>query len=142
MGIIGVFITLLVGSFYDVRHKTIPLRVLGAGGIWAVINSIFLVGENGVLPALQTILGGMLPGAGLLLLGFLTEKKVGYGDGIVLIIMGILEGGQTVFLTFCVGLFLQSLFAVLLVILKKADKQTKIPFLPFLLAARILILFF
>ena len=110
--------------------------------MWAVINSVVLAGQTGVPSALQTVAVGILPGAALLFLGFLTEKKVGYGDGLLLVIMGILEGGKAVLLTFCMGLFLQSVLAVVLVIIKKADKQTKIPFAPFLLAARTAVLFF
>ena len=141
-GTIGVFAVLIGSSIYDVRQKTIPWWILGAGSMWAVINSVFLVGQTGVLPALQAVVVGILPGAALLLLGFLTEKKVGYGDGLLLVIIGILEGGKAVLFTFCIGLFLQSVLAVVLVIIKKADKQTKIPFAPFLLAARTAVLFF
>lgn len=141
-GTIGVFAVLIGSSIYDVRQRTIPLWLLGAGSIWAVINCVFLVGQTGVLPALRAVVTGILPGAALLLLGFLTEKKVGYGDGLLLVIMGILEGGKAVLFTFCIGLFLQSVPAVMLVIIKKADKQTKIPFVPFLLAARTAVLFF
>lgn len=139
-GTIGVFAVLISGSFYDIRKKVIPFWILAAGCVGGVVRCIILAGETGILPALQNVLGGILPGAGLLLLGYLTEKKIGFGDGIVLGIMGILEGGKTAFLTFCIGLFLQSLFAVSLLILKRADKQTQIPFLPFLLGARILLL--
>ncbi|MBQ7782036.1 MAG: prepilin peptidase [Lachnospiraceae bacterium] len=142
LGTIGVFAVLIGSSIYDVRQKTIPLWILGAGGVWAVINSVVLAGQTGVPSALQTVAVGILPGAALLFLGFLTEKKVGYGDGLLLVIMGILEGGKAVLLTFCMGLFLQSVLAVVLVIIKKADKQTKIPFAPFLLAARTAVLFF
>lgn len=141
-GTIGVFAVLIGSSIYDVRQKTIPLWILGAGSVWAVINSVVLAGQTGVLSALQAVAVGILPGAALLLLGFLTEKKVGYGDGLLLVIMGILEGGKAVLFTFCIGLFLQSVLAVVLVIIKKADKQTKIPFAPFLLAARTAVLFF
>ncbi len=141
-GTIGVFAVLIGSSIYDARQKTIPFWVLGVGSVWAVINSMFLMGEIGVLPALQTVAVSILPGAALLFLGFLTEKKVGYGDGLLLVIMGVLEGGKAVLFTFCIGLFLQSVLAVVLVIIKKADKQTKIPFAPFMLAARTAILFF
>ena len=141
-GTIGVFAVLSGSSIYDVRQKTIPLWILGAGGVWAVINSAILVGKIGMLHTLQTVAVGILPGTMLLLLGFLTEKKVGYGDGLLLMIMGILEGGKTVLFVFSIGLFLQSILAVVLVIIKKADKQTKIPFAPFLLAARTVVLFF
>lgn len=137
---IGVFLMLTVSSVFDVRKKRIPIQVLIAGGIWAVICLTISAVRNGA-EVLTGALPGLLPGAGLLVLGFLTQQKVGYGDGILLMIMGLMEGGKMVILAFCIGLFLQSILAVLLVLVKKADKQTQIPFVPFLLTARVIILF-
>lgn len=51
------------------------------------------------------------------------------------------RGGEKVLLVFGTGLFLQSLVAVVLLLLKKAKKQTQIPFAPFLLAARMMLFF-
>lgn len=137
---IGVFLMLTVSSVFDVRKKRIPIQVLIAGGIWAVICLTISAVRNGA-EVLTGALPGLIPGAGLLALGFLTQQKVGYGDGILLMIMGLMEGGKMVLLAFCIGLFLQSILAVLLVLVKKADKQTQIPFVPFLLTARVIILF-
>lgn len=133
---------LAAGGIFDVKSKKIPYVVLGAGGIWSVVGLIFKAGETGTAQMLLFVLTAIMPGAFLVVLSFLTEKKVGYGDGIILMILGCMEGAKTAFLVFCVGLFLQSLFAVVLLIVKKADKQSCIPFIPFLLAARILLLFF
>ena len=137
---IGVFLMLSISSIFDIRKKSIPIQILVAAGIWAVICLTLSVTENGA-EVLAGSLPGLLPGAVLLMLGFLTQQKVGYGDGILLIIMGLMEGVRMVLLTFCIGLFLQSILAVILVLFKKADKQTQIPFVPFLLTARVLILF-
>ena len=140
LGTIGVFLMLSISSIFDIRKKSIPIQILVAAGIWAVICLTLSVTENGA-EVLAGSLPGLLPGAVLLMLGFLTQQKVGYGDGILLIIMGLMEGVRMVLLTFCIGLFLQSILAVILVLFKKADKQTQIPFVPFLLTARVLILF-
>ena len=131
---------LSISGIFDIRKKSIPIQILVAAGIWAVICLTLSVTENGA-EVLAGSLPGLLPGAVLLMLGFLTQQKVGYGDGILLIIMGLMEGVRMVLLTFCIGLFLQSILAVILVLFKKADKQTQIPFVPFLLTARVLILF-
>lgn len=140
-GMAGAVGLLAAGGIFDVKSKKIPFVVLGAGGIWSVIGLVFKAAETGILQTLLFILTGIVPGAVLVVLSFLTEKKIGYGDGIVLMILGCMEGAGTAFLVFCTGLFLQSLFAVGLLIVKKADKQSCIPFVPFLLAARIMLLF-
>lgn len=140
-GMAGAVGLLAAGGIFDVKSKKIPFVVLGAGGIWSVIGLVFKAAETGIPQTLLFILTGIVPGAILVVLSFLTEKKIGYGDGIVLMILGCMEGAGTAFLVFCTGLFLQSLFAVGLLIAKKADKQSCIPFVPFLLAARIMLLF-
>lgn len=132
---------LAVSCIYDIKNKRIPVWILLTGGVLALIGLLvegFLLGWAGAL-----VSGGiaLLPGAGLLALSFLTEKKVGVGDGLLLMVIGLAEGGEKVLLVFGTGLFLQSLVAVVLLLLKKAKKQTQIPFAPFLLAARMMLFF-
>lgn len=140
-GMAGAVGLLAAGGIFDVKSKKIPFVVLGAGGIWSVVGLFFKAAEIGIPQTLLFVLTAIVPGAILVVISFLTEKKIGYGDGIVLMILGCMEGAGTAFLVFCTGLFLQSLFAVGLLIVKKADKQSCIPFVPFLLAARVALLF-
>lgn len=141
MGTIGAMGLLAAGSFFDIRWKRIPVLLLIIGGIGGVLCLILDNVAEGIGAVFLNGLVGILPGAGMLLLSFLTEKKVGSGDGFVLMILGLLQGIGMVLLIFCIGLFLQSLWAVLLLVLKRADKQTCIPFLPFLLAGELVICF-
>lgn len=138
-GSIGTMGLLLGCSIYDIRWKKIPVLILSIGGIWAFIEILINIVKQGFLKTCMLSLIAIIPGVGLMVLAHLTEKKVGLGDGILLMLIGILEGIGKVLLIFCVGLFLQSLFAVVLVMIGKADKQTRIPFVPFLLAARIIL---
>lgn len=140
-GMTGTMGILIVGSVYDLKSRRIPKWLLLTGGVLAMTGLLI----NGVLSGFRVSLweGAMslLPGIGLMVLSRLTEKKVGMGDGILLVLLGLFEGSSKVFAVFCLGLFLQSIMAVVLLLLKKADKQTCIPFAPFLLLARILLLF-
>lgn len=144
---IGAIILLTVCGIFDLKWKKIPVWAFVAGGVWAII-CFFLrcFGEGDFAQSVvwQEIGGAaaaVLPGVIFLILSFLTEKKVGYGDGLLLIILGLMEGMKAVAFTCCMGLFLQSLVAVFLVIFKKANKQTEIPFVPFLFLARIILVF-
>lgn len=141
LGTIGVVIMLMTGSFFDVRWKQIPTALPVAGALWAFLCIILQILQEGVGAVLSAALISVLPGAALLLLSLVTEKKVGSGDGLILILLGLFEGVERAVPVFCLGLFLQSLLAIGLLILKKADKQTRIPFLPFLLVSRLLFLF-
>lgn len=139
-GLIGSMGLLIISSVFDIKWKKVPLIIFISGGALAVLWICIRIYTQGVGETLLESAAAVLPGAGLIALSFVTDKKIGYGDGILLIILGILQGLEKIILVFCIGLFLQSLLAVVLLILKKADKQTCIPFIPFLLSAQILLL--
>lgn len=141
LGTVGVIFILGIGSYFDIRWKRIPTVLLVAGTVWAALCVILQILQKGVGEVMMGAVLSVLPGVGLLLLSLLTEKKVGSGDGLILILLGLFEGAKRAIPVFCLGLFLQSLLAVGLLLFKKVDKQTCIPFLPFLLISRLLILF-
>lgn len=140
ISVIGTVIFLVIGSHYDRKEYMLPVWLLWAGAAAGILLLAVRTFSTG-LTAVQEGLAGMIPGAALLALSFLTEKKVGNGDGIVLMILGLWEGGEAVFLLFCTALFFQALVAVALLLFKKADKQKKLPFIPFMLTARLVLLF-
>lgn len=133
-------IFLIVGSYYDVKKLAVPVWLLFAGGgaglLGLAVNGIF-----GGSTAVWDGVSGIVPGMGLLGLSFLTDRKVGRGDGIVLAIIGLWEGMEGAFLLFCTALFFQSLAAVVLLMLRKANLQGKIPFVPFMLGAKAVLVF-
>lgn len=140
---LGMAITILVGCcYFDIKSKHIPVALLFTAGIVAIVDLMM----HGVLGSFSNIIlsriVGLIPGTLLFILSRLTDEKVGQGDGILLIILGFLIGFDGILVILCIGLFLQSLLACLLLILKKGDKQTKIPFVPFLLVGNILILLY
>lgn len=133
----GSIMILGIGSFFDMKWKKIPSALFLAGAVWAAVCVLLRMPQEGAVEALTQAAVSLLPGAALLILSFMTEKKVGAGDGLTLLLLGLYEGMELALGVFCLGLFLQSLLAVVLLVLKKADKQSCIPFLPFLLAARL-----
>jgi len=72
------------------------------------------------------------------LIAFAT-KKAGYGDGIVLLLVGMVSGGGKGLWIFCISLFLISIFSVILLLCHKVRRNSEVPYLPFLTVAWILI---
>ncbi|CDA68248.1 MAG: hypothetical protein PUB44_06665 [Clostridium sp.] len=139
IGSIGI---LAISTFWDIRFKKIPLYLMAAGILPGLILLGLRLGQSTGSTfggKLMETAGCFLPGLFLLLLSFLTERKVGMGDGLLLLIIGAMEGAGITGFVFCWGLFLQSLFAVVLVILRKADRKTELPFVPFLLMGRLIL---
>lgn len=139
---IGSVSLLAISSVFDIRTKKVPLYVLAAGTLPAIVflcRRMMQNTENGWGGNVMDIVWCLLPGLFLLLLSRITEEKIGAGDGLLLLLLGVMEGGRMAGLVFCWGIFLQSVFAVGLVICKKAGKQTQIPFVPFLLLGRLVL---
>ena len=84
----------------------------------------------------------LLPGCGLCLLAGLSDGKVGWGDGLCTLILGLLAGAGPCIFAVSAGLLLLSLLCVFLLALRKADRNSRMPFLPFLAAGYILYLLF
>ena len=124
------FLFLAVCAVFDGLRRQIPLAVVWLGMLTAAclrINGI--MGEESVIAALLSL----IPGTGFFLLSFLTREKVGYGDGWVLLMIGLFSGFFQCFLILLVGLLLESTVAVILLALKKIQRDKEIPFSPFLL---------
>ncbi len=133
-----VFVYLLVLSIYDVRERKVPLVLLAAGGCAAVLGGI-CSGLTGAVSWLQLLLG-VLPGVFLLAVAWIT-RKAGYADGIVLLLLGVLEGYQQGVVLLCVSLLLLSCVVMLLLLLRKVGRNTEMPYIPFLAGTYFLLLF-
>ena len=130
--IVLVGVWLLAVSILDVRYRRVPAFLLALGGVPIVLSAICRCGNEGA--ACIDILKGMLPGAILLVAAFATGKA-GYGDGMVLLLLGMTGGEDMVILLFGLSLFFISICAVVLLGRKKADRNTRLPYLPFLATA-------
>ena len=119
---------LITAGIMDVRTRKVPVWMLVLGGALAVWAAFCQHREC------LEVLRGMLPGI-LLLLVALGTKKAGYADGIVLCCLGMAVGSEETLVLLGLGLFLISLCAMALLVLRKVGRDTGLPFLPFLAAA-------
>lgn len=119
-----------VCAVFDILRRQIPLAVVWLGMIMAVcLQAGGYMGETSFLSAVFSL----MPGAGFFLLSFLTGEKVGYGDGWVLLMIGLFMGIYRCFLILMLGLAAESAVAIVLLALKKIQRDREIPFSPFLL---------
>ena len=127
--LIAQFLWLLVLSFYDIRYKRVPVWAVLLGGAVVVGIGIYrcVCGENESV----NFLTGMIPGAVLLLLALGTQKA-GWADGVILMFLGSAMGFRQCILATTLSLLLVSVLSAVLLILKKANKKTAIPYVPFL----------
>lgn len=126
------FITMITAALFDVRTKKIPLPVIGAAAGCSLLAGMLLL-RNGTCTA-QELAASLMPGAALLLVALVTKEAVGLGDGLLLMATGPLFGWQRMLLCIAAALLLTTVASAVLLAVKKADRKTKIPFVPFLAA--------
>ena len=132
-----VTIWLLVISVMDVRSRCVPFRILAAGGICTALILVIQCGYD--MEEYAQAARGAIPGILLLVFGAVT-KKSGYGDGIAVLLVGMLLRDGKIFLLLGFSLFLISICSLILLVFKKVRRSTKIPYLPFLTAAWLMVM--
>lgn len=78
------------------------------------------------------LLTGMIPGLFLLMTGMVSSGKVGYGDGILVLALGIWIGFFKCLMTLTTGLLLAAIWSAFSLVIKRFKKDDQIPFIPFL----------
>ena len=122
-------------SVQDIREKEISLGKLQIYGflILGIFLSRFFIQKNSLFSLLEKVIFGLIPGLLFLFLAKASKEAVGYGDGIILLFIGISIGFWQclgVLFTALLGIFLA---AAMILILAGRKKNVRIPFLPFLL---------
>ena len=126
---------LVVLAVYDWKEQKIPLVLVGGGLAAELAVNVYRVvyyADNRRWLILSILLG-MLPGIYMLTVAYLTGKA-GYGDGITLMNIGMLTNYKTSILLWGFSMVFLSFFSVVLLCLRRANKDTRIPYLPFLTA--------
>lgn len=125
---IGYAVYLCILSIIDIWLQRVPLWLLAAGGAGAVI-----VRACQAEVPLALVLAGAGVGAIFLVISRITREGFGYGDSLLIVIMGIFLGLWNL-LGVLLGAFLFSAaFAVIFLIYKGPDRKAGYPFVPFLL---------
>lgn len=132
--IINIIIVILLGisSYTDIKNRKISMRLLLVFGILAILVWIEKLYTNGIIEVC-TILVSILPGLLLLLLGKATRESIGYGDGYLLIVIGIYIGFIRTVSILITALFLTAIISIFLLIFRKVSRRTEFPFIPMLL---------
>lgn len=134
-----IFISFLIVIFvYDLRYMQIPDRFTIPVMVLAVVFNLWL----GFLPISSYRLGAVIIG-GFFLIQYLVSKGrwIGGGDIRLGIVMGLMLGWKLGLLALLIAYVFGALVSIILLIAKKADLKSPIPFGTFLSAATIVALF-
>ena len=125
---ICLIIILGVICVFDIKRKKIPvymLIILAAAGI----ISNFTVGEFDI----EKRIIAMLPGMILLIVSMITKQQIGYGDSLIILIMGLYIDIDDILSIVLSSFLLSSIAAIILMTVFKKKKNFEMAFSPFLL---------
>lgn len=132
-----ILVYLGASAYCDFRWKRIPWCVQGMGFVFMCICIIVQWKDSNT-----DLLFAIMPGAFLLLLAWVTKESIGYGDGVSILLLGGMAGFRNCVWVLCFSLILLSVAGLILLVIRRVNRKTKIPYLPFLFVAESFMLLF
>ncbi len=123
---------LIVLSVMDIRKRKLSLKFLMSGLLLSV-TACLTGSENTWIE----ILGGAAVGGVFIIISRITEESFGYGDSILILIMGCFLGFWNLIYVLMAAFSLAAVMSVFLLISRKFSRKSAFPFVPFLTAAYI-----
>ena len=126
-------------SVFDGREQKVPLGLLGAGILFTMIlvaGDCFDSSRDWQRIILSSVLG-MIPGVFMILSAYIT-RKMGYGDGLALLAVGMLVGYKRCWGMLYISLMIMCFWCIGILAFRKGTKNTRLPYLPFLTIAHLL----
>lgn len=121
---------LAVTAYRDWKEQKVYLYIPLIAGIAGLLLHIFFAEQT-----VWEVLAGVLVGALVVLIAYVSQERVGMGDGIMLMVSGIFLGFWRNVELFFTALLMVGLVALFLLVVKRKGRNYRVPFLPFLLAA-------
>lgn len=133
----GIIISFLLAcSLSDVRTRKIPGWILIG---MSVVSAFFCLWQRS--ESFLSVLGGLLIGGIFCAVSKFTREAIGYADSWIILLLGAYLGMEKVLTLVVFAFFLAGLFALAGFLWKKWNQTCSIPFVPFLTAAYIGVLF-
>lgn len=114
-------------SVLDIRNRRLPVWMLLTGGILAAVFQILWKGIPGVL-----VMAGGAVGIVFLAVSKVTEESFGYGDSVLIGVLGIYLGFWNLLGLLVLTFILASGTAMAVLVKKRFRRKTILPFVPFL----------
>lgn len=129
------FAALVIAAYGDWKEKKISVNLLLITAISGVV--LHIVYQT---PALGDMFGGIGLGVVLLAVSRITKESIGAGDGLMLMVSGIYLGFQKNMELFLIAVLFAGGSGLFLILVKRKERNYRIPFIPFLLVSYLLLL--
>lgn len=134
---LSLFLYLLIGTYMDVKDRKINFLYIIIGVLIAFLTRIilyYLGYGNGM-----EIIYGMIPGICFFMMHLIAKESVGQADGYIILIVGLLTTLEDVLKIIGFAMIICCFTCIFLLLLKKVKRNTKVPFIPFLLLSQMVV---
>lgn len=114
-------------SIFDIRSRRLPVCLLAAGAGTAALYQIITEAVPGILS-----MAGAAVGIVFLAVSKVTEEAFGYGDSLLILVLGIYLGFWNLLCLLVVSFTLAAGFAMIVLTIRHFKRKTVFPFVPFL----------
>lgn len=126
-----VMLLMLIASISDIKKKEIPVFLLGGAGVLALLEFVLAIVFGSF--AAEDIMS-LMPGALMILISIISRGELGLADGIMMMSLGPVFGLDRAVLGLMTALFFSCIYSIGILVLKKGNRKTRLPFIPFLTA--------
>ena len=118
---------LMIASVWDIWRREIPVYMIGGSGMLSLIYCVMGKGTDILLVG-----GGILVGVFFLIISKVTEEGMGYGDSLLILVLGCFLGFWDLLFVLSISFFLLLCVLIPVLWMKKMSRNYALPFLPFL----------
>lgn len=119
----GILLFLL--SVMDLKDKKVNIWIVLSLGLVCIAGLFFGSDIN-----LFNVIGGLMIGFGTIGFSLISNEQIGMGDGIIITFLGLQVGFRNGLIIVCMASFFAAVVSVILLIFKKGNRNTKLPFVP------------
>lgn len=132
---IVLLVSLFLCAWIDWKTERVSVPLLLLGGMAAVLLHLFAQEES-----VFYLMTGMSVGIALLLYSLVTHESIGYGDGCLFVMTGLFLGIWENLVLLLLASVLAGIGSAVLLFFRKKKKKERIPFVPFVFTAYVLLL--
>lgn len=135
-----IIIFLFYGAYCDIRDRCISKMYLVLFGMTSLVFILNELKEKGIaIETFSKLLYAILPGIIMLAISKITQEQIGYGDGLLMMILGLYLGWKDLIVVFSISLIIIMAASVMIYIFRSKLKYKGIPFIPFLFISYLLV---
>ena len=142
--IIIAFLLLIICSYTDLKERSISLKLLAVFLMSTIALYVFCYCYSENIECLdrfllyeicpENIFYAVIPGGILLIISVVSKEAIGFGDGYLLVVLGVMVGCVRLSCIICISMLMVSVIGIIGIAVKKWNKNNALPYVPFLLS--------